>query len=207
MKKKTIIIGTIAILLLIVALVLRIISNNRFKGYWCNYDERSSIVVLLKNDHTQDQDKKLLAKIDEFQNVISSSYYSREDYEGQLGENPDIYDSYVIIFSSLDSIGTYIEELKALDGVLSAEQNTAKTNFSLYNIKTSGRYTFADSDEVTEEDLETGKYKIKNGVITFKPNDNDKETKMLYIKDGYLCGDANCTKIFAESNATCSTEN
>lgn len=203
MNKKIIFLLGVIIIILVALTIFKNINNKKYEGYWCNYEEKSSIVVLLERDHTSKQDEKILKQIEEFQNVISSSYYSREDYEEQLGTDPDIYDTYVIIFSSLDSITTYIEELEKLPGVHSATQNTAKTNITLYNIKSHGEFTLTDSDEASENDLIEGKYKIKNGVITFTPNDKKLSKKMLYIKDNHLCGDANCTKIFAASNSTC----
>ena len=56
------------------------------------------------------------------------------------------------------------------------------------------------------KDLETGKYKIKKGVITFTPDSKDGQDKMLYIKDDHLCEDPDCTKIFAASNESCGTD-
>lgn len=181
--------------------------GNKYKGYWCNYDETATIVVLLDKNNNESDRKKIEEKIEKFDNVSSSNFYSRDDYANELGgnvEDLDIYDTYVILFSSMDSIGTYVDELSEMSGVKSAEQSNAKTNMSLYNIKSFGKYTFTDSDEATESDLETGKYKTKKGVITFTP-DKDGKTKLLYIKDGLLCGDAECNQIFAKSTETCSS--
>jgi hypothetical protein len=105
----------------------------------------------------------------------------------------------------MDSIGTYIEELKQMSGVETAEQNYAKSNMSLFNIKPWGKYTYTDSDEATTADLEHGKYKKKKGVITFTPKTENGKVKLLYIKDEYLCGDAACTQIYARSNSTCTS--
>ena len=96
-----------------------------------------------------------------------------------------------------------VDELAELDGVFVALQSNAKTNISLYNIKKNGQYTFTDSDEALESDLVKGKYKIKTGVITFTPDMKDAKTKLLYIKDGHLCGDVECTQIYAKSDSTC----
>lgn len=181
--------------------------GNKYKGYWCNYDESASIVILLENDITEENRKKIDEKIESFENVTSSNYYSKEDYGNELGDNSDeidIYASYFILFNSMDSIGTYVEELQKLTGVKSAEQSNAKTNMALYNIKSWGKYTYTDSDESTEKDLESGKFKIKKGVITFTP-DKEGKSKLLYIKDGLLCGDAECNKIYAKSTSTCTS--
>lgn len=200
-----------SLILVIICLCLLLTGcGNKYKGYWCNYDETATIVVLLDRDNTEKEREIISNKIEEFQNVISNSYYSREDYAKELGsdiDNLDIYDTFVIQFESLDSIGTYIEELEKLNGVKSAEQSNAKTNISLYNIEDFGKYTYTNSDEATEADLEKGHYKIKNGVITFTPDDENAKTKLLYIKDGLLCGDANCTEIYASSNSSCSSKN
>lgn len=200
-----------SLILVIICLCLLLTGcGNKYKGYWCNYDETATIVVLLNRDNTEKEREIISNKIEEFQNVISNSYYSREDYAKELGsdiDNLDIYDTFVIQFESLDSIGTYIEELEKLNGVKSAEQSNAKTNISLYNIEDFGKYTYTNSDEATEADLEKGHYKIKNGVITFTPDDENAKTKLLYIKDDLLCGDANCTEIYASSNSSCSSKN
>lgn len=181
--------------------------GNKYKGYWCSYDETATIVVLMERDNTEKQRKAVEEKISNFINVSSSNYYSREDYANELGgdvNDLDIYDTFVILFDSMDSIGTYIKELQEMKGVRSAEQSNAKTNMSLYNIKSWNKYSYTNSDEATAKDLEVGKYKMKKGVITFTP-DGDGATRLLYIKDGLLCGDADCNKIYARSTETCSS--
>lgn len=182
--------------------------GNKYKGYWCNYNEAVTIVVLMERDKTDKDLEALRKKVEEFDNVDSTNYYSREDYVEQLGgdiENMDIYDTFIVSFTSMDSIGTYIEEINKMSGVLSAEQSSAKKDISLYNLKKGGKYTFTNSDEALEEDLETGKYKIKKGVITFTPDNEEIDSKILYTKDGLLCADTECNKIFAKSNETCSS--
>ncbi len=210
MKKKYKI-TLIIILILIVAGIIYNIYNqthNKYEGYWCKYDETSTIVVLLDNDISEKAKKAVENKIEGFENVISLNYYSREDYAKIIGidiNETEIYASFIITLDTMDHIGTYIEELSSLSGVKSAEQSYAKMNISLYNIKDWGKYTYTDSDEATEADLEYGTFKMKKGVITFTPEEDNNETKILYTKDGYLCGDAACTKIYARSNSTCSS--
>lgn len=201
MKKKL----KIIMLLSMVVLMLTGCKTD-YKGYWCNYTETSTIVIQLKNEITEVEKKNIEEKITTFENLDSSNFYSKEDYGEELANAEDLHEAYVVFFSSMDHIGTYIEELNAMPGVHLAEQSNAKSNISLYNIKAWGKYTFTDSDEALEEDIETGKYKIKNGVITFTPKDQNIKAKLLYTKDGLLCGDADCTKIYARSNATCSSE-
>lgn len=179
--------------------------GTKYKGYWCRYDETSTIVVLLDKDISKDNTAKIENKIKNFENIAGINFYSKDDYKEELGDNPDIYETFVVSFDSNDFIGTYIDELNEMDGVFSAEQSNAKNNISLYNLKSWGKYTYTDSDEATEEELENGKYKIKKGVITFSPNEQEKKEKLLYIKDGLLCEDATCSKIYARSNATCTT--
>lgn len=203
MKKKLLILTIIVLSLCLTG------CSNEYEGYWCKYDESSTIVVLLNKNYKETEKNKVQTKIDTFENVKSVSFYSKEDYAQEIGGDPnemDIYDTFVVTLDTMDSIGTYIEELEKIPGVASAEQSYAKSNLSLYNIKSWGKYTFTDSDEATTADLETGKYKMKKGVITFTPDDKEKETKILYTKDGFLCGDAGCSKIYARSNSTCSTE-
>ena len=162
--------------------------------------------MLLNTNHKQSDREKIQAKIDTFEHVTSVEFISREDYAADLGEDPnkiDIYDTYRISLSTMDSIGTYIYDLNQMSGVLRAEQNYAKSDLSLFNIKAWGKYTYTDSDEATTADLEYGKYKMKKGVLTFTPESKNGEVKLLYTKDGYLCGDASCTEIYSRSNSTC----
>lgn len=197
------------ILLLILPLILTG-CGNKYKGYWCNYNETATIIVLLEDDNTEAQRAKIEEHIEQLDNVDSSNYYSKEDYAEELGEdvdNMDIHPNYFITFSSMDNITDYVEALNKLDGVLEARQSNAKSNISLYNLKGWGKYTFTNSDEAEEKDIEKGSYSIRKGVITFRPNGKDSQEKLLYIKDGYLCGDAACSEIFAHSNETCSGTN
>lgn len=210
MKKKNIIIALaiITITLIIIGIVMYNNNIKKYQGYWCKYNEISTIVVLLEKNNKESERNKIEAKIETFSNVTSVEFISREDYASDFGIDPDeidIYDTYRISLNSLDSIGTYIEELSNLNGVLRAEQNYAKANLSLFNIKPWGKYTFTDSDEATTEELEYGKYQMKKGVLTFKPESKKGETRLLYTKDGYLCGDAACTQIYSKSNSTCTT--
>ncbi len=203
MKKK------ITILLILLMSLCLTGCGKSYKGYWCKYDEISQIVVHLDDNYKSSHQTKIEAKIETFENVVSIVHYTKEDYAAQLGEdasNLDIYDSYVINLSSMDHIGTYIEDLEKMNGVHEAIQSRAKTNISLFNIQSWGKYTFTNSDEATESDLETGKFKEKKGVLTFTPKNGKGEQKLLYIKDDYLCGDANCNQIYARSNSTCTTD-
>lgn len=207
MKNKRKILLIIVVLIIIAVGIKYKQNQNKYEGYWCKYDETSTIVVLLENDIAEKSKKAVENKIDDFENVISLNYYSREDYANIIGidiNETEIYASFIITLDTMDHIGTYIEELSSLTGVKSAEQSYAKMNISLYNIKDWGKYTYTNSDEATETDLEYGTFKIKKGIITFTPEEDNAETKILYTKDGYLCGDAACTKIYARSNSTCS---
>ena len=192
---------------LVVILSVFLTGCGKYKGYWCNYEDTATIVVLYKDNITDTQKKKIEDTIDDFENIRNRTEYTKEDYAEQIGGDvEDLHSAYVVTFNSHDYIGDYIEELKKLDGVLSTQQETAKTNISLYNLKSFGKYEYSDSDESTGKDLETGKYKIKKGVITFKPKDSSKATRLLYTKNGLLCGDADCTKIYAKSNNKCGSE-
>lgn len=202
MKKKL----SLIVLLLVLPLILSG-CGNKYKGYWCNYKELATIVVQFEDNHTDKQVEAIENKAASYDNVSSTNYITREDYAKEQGvsiDDLDIHDTFVIYFTSMDSIGTYIEEIKGMKGVLTADQNYAKANISLYNLKSWGKYEFTDSDEAKEEDIEKGTYRIKNGVITFTPNDSKTSTKLLYIKDNHLCGDADCNEIYAESTETCS---
>ena len=194
------------ILLTIFMIGLSSCGTKKYEGYWCNYDETATIVVLLKNDNTEQDRNNLEKTFNGYLNLSSFNYYSREDYMAELGEDVDIYATYVVQFNSMDSIGTYIEDLNKMSGVYEAKQSNAKSNIALYNIKKGHKYEFTNSDEATESDTIKGKYKIKNGVITFTPDDKEHKTTMLYIKNNHLCEDAECNRIFAASDQNCSAK-
>lgn len=176
-----------------------------YVGYWCNYEETSNIEIQIEHDITDNQRQTIEDTFNKYENLKKVDNITREEFARDLGQDPnslDIYEAYVLTFDSNDSIGTYIEELGKLPGVHEANQYSAKTVMSLYNIEKHKKYTFTDSDEPNESDIETGTYKIKKGVITFTKSDKSK-TRMLYIKNGHLCGDAECNKIYASSDANC----
>ena len=183
--------------------------GNEYKGYWCTYDETATIVVLFKDGYKTSDKQAVEDKVATYDNVESSTFYTKDDYASQMGLDPnqmDIYETYIVTFDSMESIGTYVEQLNKMSGVLKAVQSYAKNNIAIYNIQDFNKYTFTNSDEAEEKDLEKGKVKEKDGVLVFTPSDDSKETKMLYPKGKYLCGDAACKKIYAKSNATCTTE-
>ena len=203
MKKR------INILLIIIITLFLTGCGNKYEGYWCTYDEVATIVVLLEDDYTEAEKAAIAERINNYENVESMNFYTKEDYANQMNQDPntmDIYETFIVTFNSMDNIGTYVEELGKLNGVLKSEQSYAKNNIALYYIDGWGKYTFTNSDEATDKDLEKGKYKEKNGVLIFKPTANGTKQKMLYPKDNYLCGDAACNKIYAKSNETCSTK-
>lgn len=181
--------------------------KNEFEGYWCNYNETSTIIVLLEHNHTNAQKSDIEKTINNFSNIAEDpKYYTREQYAQDMGEDIkdiDIYDTYVISFNSNDSIKEYVEKLNNMAGVKEAKQSYSKTNMSLYYIGKNKKYTYTNSDEASEDEKIKGKYQIKNGVITFSPNKKEDTTDMLYIKDGFLCKDAACNEIFSKTDSTC----
>lgn len=194
--------------MMLVSIVMMLAAcNKKFEGYWCKYDETATIVVLMNDNATQNQRNLVESTVNNYQNLESLNYYTKEDYANELGVDPssiDIYDTFVLIFNSMDSIGTYIEELEQINGVKEAKQSNAKSNISLYNLKAWNKYEYTDSDEPNEKDIIKGKYKMKNGVITFTPDDKKKKVTMLYIKDDHLCADVDCNEIYFASDDKCS---
>lgn len=203
MKKR------INILLLFIMTLLLTGCTKEYEGYWCTYDETATIVVLLEDDY-QEKDKVAIEdKVKNYENVESTTFYTKEDYANQLKQDPEeieIYATYIVTFSSMENIGSYVEELGTFNKVHKAEQSYAKNNISLFYLDGWGKYTYTNSDEATEEDLEKGTYKEKNGVLIFTPKDKKQKSKMLYPKDKYLCGDAACNKIYGKSNSTCTNK-
>ena len=195
------------LLLLIIMILFLSGCNKDFVGYWCKYEENSTIIVLMKHDSTDSQKEEVKKTLNTFDNIININYYSREDYAEEIGgkvEDLDIYDSYIVMFSSIDSIGTYLERIRTMDGVKEANQANARSGMVLYHFMSNGKYTFANSDEAEEKDIIKGKYKVKKGIIILKP-ENDKES-LLYTKNGFLCEDADCSKIFSKSNKSCTAK-
>lgn len=200
MKKKI-------IMLLLLILLSTGCKKNEFEGYWCNYNETSTIIVLLEVNNTEAQRFDITNTIYTFDNLAEDpKYYTREQYAQDMGESIDdidIYDTYVISFNSNDSINQYVEKLSKMPGVKEAKQSYSKTNMSLYHIGKNKKYTYTNSDEAKDEEKIKGKYQMKNGVITFKPNKKEDKTDMLYIKDGFLCKDAACNEIFTKTDSSC----
>lgn len=183
--------------------------NSKYQGYWCNYEESATIVMIL-NDTISDTEKNAIeATASEFTNLKTITFYSKEDYAQEIGgdaEELEVHPAYVLSFSTNDSIGDYIESLGNLSGVSEVTQESAKSNMTIYYLGKKNKYTYTDSDEATDSDLESGKYKIKDGVITFTPSDSSATTKLLYVKNNLLCKDADCTKIYAKTNSKCEVE-
>lgn len=181
-------------------------SQKDFEGYWCNYEELSQIQVLLKDGYTSKQKKAIEDKINKFDDLESATFFSKDEYAASIGadsSNMDLYDAIIVTLSSVDTIGTYRDELKKMAGVHDATQMRAKSNVKLYNIEPKRKYTFKDSDEALEEDIIRGTYKEKKGVLTFTPEDKSKQQTMLYYKNGLLCEDSACTVIFFKSTDSC----
>ena len=191
------------ILLILILLLVLTGCNNKYVGYWCKYNEVATIVVLLNDDITEEQKKNIEEKASDYVNYTGSSYYSKEDYKKVL-DNDDIYATYVLSFSSFESIGTYIKEIKTLPGVKDAKQSNAKSNMSLYELKSNNTYSYKDSDEAKGKDIIEGKYKISKGIIKFTPNDGGK-VKLLYIKNDRLCEDTDCNIIYSNGKDNCSS--
>ena len=194
--------------LLLIVICLTACGKN-YVGYWCNYQETATIVILLEDNITPAQKANIEKSVNKYENLTSLNFISKDEYARQLGKDAkdlDIYANYFLTFDSLDSIGTYVEEIGKMPGVHEAKQGTAKSNIKIYNIEKKKKYSYTDSDEPNEQDIEHGKYKIKKGVITFTSEDG-KTSRMLYIKNDHLCEDAECNRIFAPSNETCSGTN
>jgi hypothetical protein len=187
--------------LLLIVLTAR---NNKYVGYWCKYNELATIVVLLNDDISPETKKAIENKVTEYDNLTATNYYSKEDYKQTIGSEGEIYAAYVFSFSSHDSIGTYIEELKKLPGVKDASQSNAKSNMSLYELRSDNTYTFKDSDEASSKDIVEGKYKISKGIIKFTPNKGDK-VRILYTKNDRLCEDTDCNIIYSSGTNNCSS--
>lgn len=199
--KKTI----MGLVLVIVGIMLSGCGNKEFVGYWCRYDEASIITVMLNDDLNEADAAKIKEKLAEYGDINNFATYTKEDYAKLINasaEGMDIYATYVVSYPSNDYIGTLVNELNQMSGVHEAVQASAKNNLLLYELKKDGNYTFTDSDEASKDDYITGKYKLKNGVITFTDK-KDKKTSLLYTKNGYLCVDADCNKIFFKSNENC----
>ena len=163
-------------------------------------------LICIRSEMTPDLDA-IKEKLTEYGDVSNFATYTKEDYAKLTGLNAaemDIYATYVVSYTSNDYIGTLVNELNEMSGVHEAIQASAKNNLLLYNLQKDGKYTFTNSDEATSDDYIKGKYKLKNGVITFTPKDSKTTTKLLYIKDNHLCGDPDCNEIYAESTETCS---
>ena len=89
MKKKTIIICLITIALLVAIALVLDNKTSKYEGYWCKYEETATIVVLLSKNNTEDQRKAVEAKIETFENIRTTAFYSKEDYADEIKEMDD----------------------------------------------------------------------------------------------------------------------
>ena len=106
MKKK------IQLLFLLLIPVILTGCGNKYKGYWCNYKELSTIVVQMEDNHTEAQVEAIQAKANEYDNVSSTNYITREDYAKEQGVEIRLYD---IIYKA-------VEEMEAaMKGMLDPE--------------------------------------------------------------------------------------
>ena len=200
MKKITKLLGLLLLLIFITG------CNNKYVGYWCKYSETATIVVLLKDDITEEQKNAIEEKAKNYENISATNYYSKEDYKEIMNDTQEeIYASFVFTFNSHESISTYVEEIKAMDGVKEASQSNVKSDMSFYELKSNGKYTFKDSDEAKEEDIINGKYKVEKGIIRFIPEKDKNNIKLLYVKNDRLCEDTDCNKIFSKGKDNCSS--
>ena len=197
------IIKTICLLVIMISITA---CNNKYVGYWCKYSETATIVVLLKDDITEEQKNNVEEKAKNYENIAGTNYYSKEDYKEIMKNDADeIYATFVFTFSSHDSITTYIEELKTLPGVKEASQSNVKSDMALYELKSNGTYTYKNSDEALEKDIIKGKYKVEKGIIRFTPEKNKNDIHILYTKNERLCEDTDCNKIYAKGKDNCSS--
>ena len=121
---------------------------------------------MLKSNYTAAQKASIEEKIGKYENVKATGFFSKEEYAGEIGADPntiELYDAIVVSFTSMDSIGTYVQELSKLDGVHKAEQSYAKNDLELFHIQKWGKYTYANSDEALDEDLNAYYY---NNYVT-----------------------------------------
>ena len=195
----------IKILVIVLLLIFLTGCNNKYTGFWCKYNETATIVILLNDNITAEERTKIEEKGASFENLASSNYYSKDDYKEQLKTNDEIFATYVFSFTSHDSIGSYIDELKNMSGVKEAKQSSAKNNMSLYELKSNGTYTYKDSDEASKNDIQTGKYKIEKGIIKLTPDKDKSKTILLYTKNDRLCEDTDCNKIYSHGKDNCSS--
>ena len=63
---------SIKTLLLIITILLISGCGPKYKGYWCRYQETSTIVVLLNKDHTESQKNKISQVINKFEDIYTS---------------------------------------------------------------------------------------------------------------------------------------
>lgn len=117
-------IALVILLVLLIALGVILYKQNqpKYEGYWCSYQEKATIVVMLKDGYTKEQREAIENKISKYEDVQATGFFSKDEYATEMGLSPDeieMYDVIVASFTSMDAIGTYVEELTKLDGVSS----------------------------------------------------------------------------------------
>ena len=161
-KKRRIIMKGLKVLFLVLFIFCLTACGKNYVGYWCNYQETATIVILLEDNITATQKANIEKSVNKYENLTSLNFISKEEYARQLGKDAkdlDIYANYFLTFDSLDSIGTYVEEIAKMPGVHEAKQGTAKSNIKIYNIEKKKKYLEA-VEEARKKSLKSEKKRI-----------------------------------------------
>lgn len=184
------------LLIISVALLTACKNNEEVEGYWCNYEEKAVITVLIENNITDRVKENIEDTINTIENLDRYDFLLASNFDS-TSSNEKMHDIYFIYLKNSDYLDDSVILLQNTKGVYSVSKNMNKENLNLYHL-TKGTFTY-QNDLTEEAEKIEGKYKIKNNKISF---DNEKVTS-IYIKDKFLCLDEGCNKILIETNSLC----
>lgn len=173
-------------------------------GYWCSYEETGTIIVLLDQNITEKEKNNLEDIINTYEDMTTYDFISKENLaQDNNSDISSIYDTYFIYFNSTETIDEALLTIQSTKGVFSATKENIKSNIAFYNLDKNKKFTYKDNIDNEDGIKISGKYKVKDNKITFK---SAEKVNDLYIKDGFICGDENCDKIFTKTNELCEAD-
>lgn len=181
-----------------ILLVLITGCGNKYKGYWCNYDEAGTIIVELKTNNSKSDRNTIEKVINNFNDLASFDFLPKDSFTDT--DNGEAFDTYLIYFNDTSILDEHVITLKKLKGVKDVEKNYIKNNVKLYEFVDNKNYKYQDGLGVEDNLKVKGKYKIGEEVIKLESPANKSE---LIIKDKYLCADKDCNTIFTKTDKNC----
>ena len=188
------------LMLCLVSMCLTGCFNRQYVGYWCNFEEKETIRIEMKENYSTSNKKKIEKLIGNFAGLVSYDFIPGSEFSDSA--DGDAADTFLIYFDSYDLIDEYVITIDGLNGVDEVYKDSIKTNVSLYEFVNGRKFKLQDALGIDEDLKVSGTYKIKDDTIEVN---RSTKTDVLYIKNGYLCGDSGCNMIYSKTDNMCNS--